>query len=160
MASPAAPPRDTAAGTLHLVSAWAADNGVILGQEAVGGGSHEIAAIPWLLRALDLEGALVTIDVAGCRKEIAARIIGQGGDSLLAAKGNQPALRAAAVSAFGALLGAELGGIRHSRGLNHGFSGMSHGTGRLPVPSFPFRPSRHDPGGIRRGGFPATSSTP
>ena len=91
---------DTFSGCLHLVSAWAVENGVILGQEAVADGSHEIAAIPELLRVLDLKGALVTIDAAGCQKEIARQIRDQGGDYLLAVKGNQPALQAAVHAAF------------------------------------------------------------
>jgi predicted transposase YbfD/YdcC len=107
-------PAGTFSGRLHLVSAWAVENGVILGQQAVEGGSHEIAAIPELLRVLDLEGALVTIDAAGCQKEIAAQIVEQGGDYLLAVKGNQPSLREAVAAAFGALAEAEFEGIRHS----------------------------------------------
>lgn len=107
-------PQDTATGTLHLVSAWAVDNGVILGQQAVEDGSHEIAAIPDLLRVLDLQGALVTIDAAGCQKEIARQIVEQGGDYLLAVKGNQPSLRKAVEAAFDALAEAEFEGIRHS----------------------------------------------
>jgi predicted transposase YbfD/YdcC len=91
---------DTFSGCLHLVSAWATENGLILGQEAVADGSHEIAAIPELLRVLDLKGALVTIDAAGCQKEIAAQIRGQGGDYLLAVKGNQPASQQAVRAAF------------------------------------------------------------
>jgi predicted transposase YbfD/YdcC len=93
-------PGDTFSGCLHLVSAWAVENGVILGQEAVADGSHEIAAIPALLRVLDLKGALVTIDAAGCQKGIAAQIRDQGGDYLLAVKGNQPALQRAVRAAF------------------------------------------------------------
>src|SRR5262245_5666382 len=69
-----AAPADTFSGCLHLVSAWATQNGLILGQEAVPDGGNEIAAIPELLRALDLEGALVTIDAAGCQKGIAGQI--------------------------------------------------------------------------------------
>ena len=83
---------NTFSGCLHLVSAWAAENRLILGQQAVADGSHEIAAIPELLRVLDLAGAMVTIDAAGCQKEIAEQIREQGGDYLLAVKGNQPAL--------------------------------------------------------------------
>lgn len=60
-------PRGTFSGCLHLVSPWAAENRLILGQQAVADGSHEIAAIPELLRVLDLKGALVTIDAAGCQ---------------------------------------------------------------------------------------------
>jgi hypothetical protein len=94
-------PRDTFSGRLHLVSAWAAENRLVLGQQAVAGGSHEIAAIPELLRVLDLHGALVTLDAAGCQKAIAQQIRAQGGDYLLAVKGNQPALHDAVLAAFG-----------------------------------------------------------
>jgi predicted transposase YbfD/YdcC len=93
-------PGDTFSGCLHLVSAWATENGLILGQEAVADGSHEIAAIPELLKVLDLSGALVTIDAAGCQKEIARQIREQKGDYLLAVKGNQPALQRAVHAAF------------------------------------------------------------
>jgi hypothetical protein len=73
-------PGNTFSGCLHLVSAWAAENRLILGQGAVADGSHEIAAIPALLRVLGLTGALVTIDAAGWQKEIAAQVREQGGD--------------------------------------------------------------------------------
>jgi hypothetical protein len=77
-------PRSTFSGCLHLVSAWAVENRLILGQQAVADGSHETAAIPDLLRVLELKGALVTIDAAGCQREIAKQVRGQGGDYLLA----------------------------------------------------------------------------
>jgi predicted transposase YbfD/YdcC len=105
-----AAPRETFSGCLHLVSAWAAENRLILGQQAVADGSHEIAAIPELLRVLDLHGALVTIDAAGCQKGIAGQIREQGGDYLLAVKGNQPALHDAVLAAFGRALEADGGG--------------------------------------------------
>jgi len=79
---------------LHLVSAWAVENHLILGQEAVDQKSNEITAIPKLLELLDLEGALVTIDAMGCQKEIAEQIVEQGGDYILAVKENQPTLYA------------------------------------------------------------------
>src|SRR5207248_5040815 len=82
-------------GCLHLVSAWAVANHLILGQQEVEEGSNEITAIPELLRVLDLKGALVSIDAAGCQVEIAKQIRAQGGDYLLAVKGNQPALQEA-----------------------------------------------------------------
>ena len=69
-----AAPGNTFSGCLHLVSAWAAENRLILGQRAVADGSHEIAAIPELLKVLELKGALVTLDAAGCQKEIATQI--------------------------------------------------------------------------------------
>jgi predicted transposase YbfD/YdcC len=104
-------PRSTFSGCLHLVSAWAAENRLILGQQAVADGSHEIAAIPELLRVLDLKGALVTIDAAGCQKEIAKQIRDQGGDYLLAVKGNQPTLQAAVHAEFDRLIEADFVGV-------------------------------------------------
>jgi predicted transposase YbfD/YdcC len=76
-------------GALHLVSAWATQAKVTLGEVAVDGKSNEITAIPKLLELLDLKGALVTIDAMGCQKEIAAKIVAGGGDYVLAVKGNQ-----------------------------------------------------------------------
>ena len=90
----------TFSGCLHLVNAWAVENRLILGQEAVADKSNEITAIPKLLAVLDLTGALVTIDAAGCQKEIAQQIRDRGGDYLLAVKGNQPALEAAVRRVF------------------------------------------------------------
>lgn len=75
-------------GPLHLVSAWASDCGVTLGQVATDEKSNEITAIPQLLEILDLEDAVVTIDAAGCQKTIAAQIVQGKGDYVLALKGN------------------------------------------------------------------------
>ena len=77
---------------LHLVSAWASRQRLVLGQEAVGGKGNEITAIPLLLARLELTGALVTIDAIGCQREIAQAIRGKGADYLLALKDNWPAL--------------------------------------------------------------------
>src|SRR5262249_3987240 len=79
-------------GALHLVSAWATANGLTLGQVAVDAKSNEIAAIPQLIELLDLKGCVVTIDAAGCQKEIAAQIVAQEADYVLALKENQPTL--------------------------------------------------------------------
>jgi predicted transposase YbfD/YdcC len=76
-------------GPLHLVSAWATQAKLTLGEVAVDGKSNEITAIPKLLELLDLKGALVTIDAIGCQKGIAEEILAGGGDYLLAVKGNQ-----------------------------------------------------------------------
>jgi predicted transposase YbfD/YdcC len=84
--------RPAGRAALHLVSAWAADSGLVLGQVAVGGKSNEITAIPLLLRLLDLAGCLVTIDALGCQTAIAAQVVEQGGDYALALKENHPAL--------------------------------------------------------------------
>ena len=76
---------------LHLVSAWATRQRLVLGQEAVAGKSNEIIAIPLLLERLALDGALVTIDAIGTQNEIAQAILRRGGDYLLALKANRPA---------------------------------------------------------------------
>src|SRR4051794_18632676 len=75
-------------GPLHLVSAWASEQGLALGQRAVDGKSNEITAIPELLATLRLEGCIVTLDAMGCQKEIAERIRAKGADYLLALKAN------------------------------------------------------------------------
>ncbi len=93
-------PADTFSGCLHLVSAWAVENHLFLGQAAVADGSNEITAMPELLKVLDLKGALVTLDAAGCQTEIVRQIRQQGGDYLVPVKGNQPALQQAVHAAF------------------------------------------------------------
>jgi predicted transposase YbfD/YdcC len=75
-------------GPLHLVSAWASERGLALGQRAVDGGSNEIAAIPGLLDTLHLDGCIVTLDAMGCQKGIAERIRAKGADYLLVLKAN------------------------------------------------------------------------
>lgn len=82
-------------GPLHLVSAWAVDCGVSLGQLATEEKSNEITAIPQLLEQIELQGSVVTIDAAGCQKEIAAKIVERKGHYCLALKGNQGNLHAA-----------------------------------------------------------------
>ena len=77
---------------LHVVSAWAVENHLTLGQVATDAKSNEITAIPELLKLLDLEGAVVTIDAMGCQKEIAADIVNGKGQYMLAVKENQPHL--------------------------------------------------------------------
>lgn len=102
---------------LHLVSAWASEARLTLGQVAVDSKSNEITAIPLLLELLDLKGATITIDAIGCQKEIAAKIIAGGGDYVLALKGNQEKLHQAVDEAFTAALEARVrpaGMARHS----------------------------------------------
>lgn len=77
---------------IHMVSAWASGNRLVLGQLKVDGKSNEITAIPELLRLLALKGCIVTIDAMGCQTKIAQTIIDQGGDYVLALKGNQGTL--------------------------------------------------------------------
>lgn len=79
-------------GALHLVAAWAHEAGLLLAQRAVDAKSNEITAIPELLDMLEIEGAIVTIDAMGTRKEIAAKIVARKADYVLALKGNQGTL--------------------------------------------------------------------
>jgi predicted transposase YbfD/YdcC len=72
-----------------MVSAWAAENRMVLGQRKTSEKSNEITAIPALLQLLDLTGCIVTIDAAGCQKENAAIVVNQNADYLLSVKGNQ-----------------------------------------------------------------------
>ncbi len=76
-------------GAIHMVSAWASQNRLVLGQKKVDDKSNEITAIPELLKILDINGCIVTIDAMGTQKAIAKQIIEQGGDYVLALKGNQ-----------------------------------------------------------------------
>jgi predicted transposase YbfD/YdcC len=107
---------DKAAGRnpLHLVSAWASEARLTLGQIAVDSKSNEITAIPLLLELLELKGATVTIDAMGTQKEIAAKIIAGGGDYVLALKENHPTLHDAVAKEFTAALEADvpLAGMR------------------------------------------------
>jgi predicted transposase YbfD/YdcC len=93
---------DTAAGKnpLHLVSAWACEARLTLGQVAVDAKSNEITAIPLLLELLDLKGRIVTIDAMGCQKDITSAIRAREADYVLAVKNNQPTLYQAIQEAF------------------------------------------------------------
>jgi len=73
---------------LHTVSAWANDNRLVLGPEAVEEKSNEITAIPKLLALLELKGSLVTIEARGCQREIATQLLQQQGNSVLSFQGN------------------------------------------------------------------------
>jgi predicted transposase YbfD/YdcC len=102
---------DRANGTapLHLVSAWAAANHIVLGQVAVDDKSNEITAIPALLHVLAVAGCIVTIDAMGCQKEIARTIRAREADYVLALKDNQPQLAADVAGLFADALGANEG---------------------------------------------------
>lgn len=84
--------RSDGTGALQVVSAWACEAGLVLGQRAVATKSNEITAIPELLKCLALEGAIVTIDAMGTQKAIADTIAARGADYVLALKGNQGTL--------------------------------------------------------------------
>lgn len=84
-------------GALHSVSVWASEFGLSLGQVACADKSNEITAIPELLKLVDIHGAIITIDAMGTQKAIAAQIIEQKADYVLALKGNQETLHDAVI---------------------------------------------------------------
>ena len=92
--------RKTGQKALHLVSAFATNSRLVLGQEAVDEKSNEITAIPALLERLDLNGALVSVDAMGCNPNVAQSILDAEADYLLAVKDNQPTLHADIESYF------------------------------------------------------------
>jgi len=87
--------RSSAKRAIHMVSAWATENGVVLGQRKVDDKSNEITAIPELLELLALKGCIVTIDAMGCQRAIAQQIVEDQADYVLALKENQPTLHQA-----------------------------------------------------------------
>lgn len=79
-------------GAIHMVSAWACTNHLVLGQRKVDEKSNEIMAIPDLLKMLEVKGCVVTIDAIGCQTKIARQVVEQEADYVLALKGNQGSL--------------------------------------------------------------------
>src|SRR5271165_6310979 len=100
--------RKTGQKALHLVSAFATNSRLVLGQEAVFEKSNEITAIPALIERLDLEGALVSTDAMGCQTTIAQSTLDAGADYLLAVKDHQPTLHAEIESYFATAPAAEV----------------------------------------------------
>jgi predicted transposase YbfD/YdcC len=98
---------------LHLVTAWASENGLTLGQVTCAEKSNEITAIPELLTLLNLKGCTVTIDAMGCQTEIVEGIREQKGHYVLAAKDNQPTLRADLQQVFEDGLDSDFAGVDH-----------------------------------------------
>jgi predicted transposase YbfD/YdcC len=102
-------------GPLHLVSAWASEEGIALGQVAAEEKSNEITALPHLLGQIELADTLITIDAMGCQKEIARAIVEGGGDFVIAVKDNQPTLREAIGAYFLEHLERDLEDLRYRR---------------------------------------------
>jgi predicted transposase YbfD/YdcC len=100
-------------GPLHIVSAWASEEGIALGQVATEEKSNEITAIPQLLKQIELTQALITIDAMGCQKEIARDIVAGGGDFVIAVKDNQPKLREAITAYFDERLESDLEDLQY-----------------------------------------------
>lgn len=99
---------------LHLVSAWATSNRLVLGQRKTAAHSNEIEAIPKLLEVLELKGCIVTIDAMGCQTEVAAQIVEQKADYVLAVKGNQGELYEELQEFFATARAAQFRGVKHT----------------------------------------------
>jgi predicted transposase YbfD/YdcC len=99
---------------IYMVSAWASENRLVLGQSKVDAKSNEITAIPELLHKLDVAGCIVSIDAIGTQKDIAAQIVAQEGDYVLALKHNQPHLHEDVQSLFTWADNRDYEAIRHA----------------------------------------------
>lgn len=99
---------------LHTVSAWASEHHLVLAQQRVESKSNEITAIPELLNLLDIKGAIITLDAMGTQRDIATQIIDQGGDYILALKGNQGQLHKGVEAFFKAAEKSQWTGIEYS----------------------------------------------
>jgi predicted transposase YbfD/YdcC len=113
---------------IHLVSAWATEQRLVLAQTPVAEKTNEITAIPEVLRALAVQGCVVTIDAMGCQRSIAQQVLDQGGDYVLALKDNQPRLAADVQECFAHAQGTGLVGVQHDYQ-----EAVDKGHGRLEV---------------------------
>jgi predicted transposase YbfD/YdcC len=111
---------------LHMVSAWAAENRLVLAQVAVDQKSNEITAIPLLLRQLSLSGCIVTIDAMGTQKGITKQIVDDDGDFVLALKNNHGKLRKGVEQIFASVLAGSLPQIEA-----HSYETVEKGHGRI-----------------------------
>lgn len=122
--------RDTFQGqdAIHLVSAWASESGILLGQRKVEAKSNEITAVPDLLKLLFIKGCTVTVDALNCQKEIAQTVIDQQADYVFALKGNHPLLHQEVVDWFA------WAQARHFREVPHSFhQTVNKGHGRIEI---------------------------
>ena len=106
--------KEAAQGAIHMVSAWATENRLVLGQVKVDKKSNEITAIPELLRVLELSGCIVTIDAMGCQKEIVKLIAEQKSDYIITLKKNQGQLYENVEQLFKSAISTGFKGIEHS----------------------------------------------
>lgn len=106
---------DRASGkaAIHMVSAWASTNRLVLGQVKVAEKSNEITAIPDLLAQLEIAGCIISIDAMGCQTKIAAQIVEQEGDYVLGLKGNQESLHEVVKEVFQDADDRDWEGVRH-----------------------------------------------
>src|SRR3954471_14474665 len=122
-------------GPLHVVTAWAGDYGLALGQEACAEKSNEITAIPELLKKLDIRGGVVTIDAMGAQKAIAEEVIRGGADYVLALKGNHESLHRAVIEHIDERLEGDLEGAEELTTTDRGHGREEERTYlQLPAP--------------------------
>lgn len=124
--------REDRRSAIHMVSAFAVDNKVVMGQLKTEAKSNEITAIPALLSLLDINGCLVSIDAMGCQTKIAETIISQGGDYLLAVKDNQELLHRAVQRKLRPV---------HSKETNQDNVTIEHGHGRIEAREYHVLPA-------------------
>ena len=123
-------------GALHVVTAWAGEYGLALGQEVGAEKSNEITAIPELLKKIDVRGGVVTIDAMGAQKAIAEQIIRGKADYVLALKGNQETLYRAVIEHSDEQLEGDLVGAEELTTTDHGHGREEHRTYlHLPAPA-------------------------
>ncbi len=115
-------------GAIHMVSAWASQTGLSLGQVKTQEKSNEITAIPRLLAMLEIKGCIVTIDAMGCQEKIAGKIVEKGADYALAVKGNQKSLHEAIVDCFAVAVD---GGVEDGQALLGHHEQVDVGHGRI-----------------------------
>lgn len=101
-------------GAIHMVSAWATQNRLVLGQLKVNKKSNEITAIPELIKLMELSGCIVTIDAMGCQKEIVKLITEQDADYIITLKKNQSSLYKNVEQLFKEAIRTGFQGIKHS----------------------------------------------
>lgn len=120
--------RSAGKSAIHMVSAWAQNNSLVLGQVKVEDKSNEITAIPRLLSILEVSSCIVTIDAMGCQKEIASVIVGGGADYVLSVKRNQPQLYEDISETFAYARGRGLGSVSDDF-----FETVDKGHGRIEI---------------------------
>jgi len=123
--------RGGAKKAIHMVSAWATSQRLVLGQVKVDKKSNEITAIPALLKVLELNGSIVTIDAMGCQRSIVKSIVELGGDYVITLKNNQPSLYARVEELFKQAMRNKYYGFTHTaystkKESNHGRLEIRH----------------------------------
>jgi predicted transposase YbfD/YdcC len=113
---------------IHLVSAWAAEQRLVLAQTRVADAANEITTVPAVLQALAVAGCLVTLDAMGCQRAIAQQVLDQGGDYVLALKDNQPDLAAEVAECFTQAQASAFAEVQHDT-----HTAVDKGHGRLEI---------------------------